>query len=176
MDQAPPQSRPPRSGLHAACARVGRRLRFMRAQFGRTRLDEELAAGVRPDSDPLLRERAQILLSRESRLRMASGLDRARRQGMRPELHTAQVPVRTRAVRDARPALEKLAYRMRGHLPISPQGAAKTSILLTNGSGPLYNPAGNPDLKTAALRALAALEADSGQDRVMVRGVGNPGW
>jgi hypothetical protein len=147
----------------------------MRAQFGRTRLDQELAAGVRPDSDPLLRERAQILLSRESRLRMASGIDRARRQAERPALHTAQVPVRSQAVRDAAPALERLAYRMRGHLPISPQGAAKTNILLTDGSGPLYGPDGS-DLKAAARSALAALEADSGQQRVMVRRVGNAGW
>lgn len=176
MNQAPQQSRPAHSGLSAASTRVRRRLRFMRAQFGRTRLDEELAAGVSPDSDPLLRERAQILLSRESRLRIASGLDRARRQGERPALHTAQVPVRTQAVRDAGPALEMLAYRMRGHLPISPQGAAKANILLSDGGGPLYTPDGNPDLKTAARRALAALEADPGQRRVMVRGVGNPGW
>ncbi|MBS1891999.1 MAG: hypothetical protein JST59_11945 [Actinobacteria bacterium] len=70
--------------------------------------------------------------------------------------------MRTQAVRDAGPALEKLAYRMRGHLPISAQGAAKTNILLTDGSGPLYNPDGNPDLKTAAHRALAALEPNSG--------------
>ncbi|MBS1888167.1 MAG: hypothetical protein JSU06_13360 [Actinobacteria bacterium] len=146
----------------------------MRAQFGRARLDQELAAGVRPDSDPLLRERAQILLSRESRLRMASGIDRARRQAERPARHTAQVPVRTQAVRDAAPALERLAYRMRGHLPISPQGAAKTNILLTDGSGPLYSPDGS-DLKAAARSALAALEADSGQQRVMVRRVGNAG-
>lgn len=176
MYQAPQQSSSARSGLSAASTRVRRRLRFMRAQFGRTRLDEELAAGVRPDSDPLLRERAQILLSRESRLRIASGLDRARRQGERPARHAAQVPVSTQAVCDAGPVLKKLALRMRGYLPISPQGAAKTNILLTDRSGPLHSPDANPDLRSAALRALAALEADPVQQRVMVRRVGNPGW
>jgi hypothetical protein len=149
----------------------------MRAQFGRTRLDQELAAGVSPDSDPLLRERAEFLLSRKSRLRMASGLDRTRRQAERPALHTAQLPVREGAVREAGPLLEKLAYRLRGYLPISPQGAAKTHILLTDGSGPLYSPAGKPDLKTAVRSALAAFESDPGQRRVMVRKVGSdPGW
>jgi hypothetical protein len=175
MQQAPPQSRPARPGLSAASStRVRRRLRSMRAQFGRTRLDEELAAGVRPDSDPLLRRRAQVLLSRESRLGMASGLDRARRQGGPAALHTAQVPVPAQALREAAPALQRLADRMRGHLPISPQGAAKTNILLTDGSGPLYRPDGN-GLRAAARSALAALEADSGHQRVIVRRVGNPG-
>lgn len=176
MYQAPQQSRRAPSGLSAASTRVRRRIRLMRARFGRIRLDQELAAGVRPDSDPLLRERAGFLLSRESRLRMASGLDRARREGERAALHTSQVPVSTQAVRDAAPVLKKLALRMRGYLPISPQGAAKTNILLTDGCGPLYSPDGNPDLKSAALRALAALEADPGQQRTMVRRVGNPGW
>lgn len=176
MYQSPQQARPARSGLSAASIRVQRRLRSMRAQFGRPRLDQELAAGVRPDSDPLLRERAEFLLSRKSRLRMASGLDRTRRQAERSALHTAQLPVRAGAVREAGPLLEKLAYRLRGYLPISPQGAARTHILLTDGSGPLYSPDASPDLKTAAHRALAALEADPGQQRVMVRRVGNPGW
>lgn len=177
MNQSPSQDRPSRLGLSAASTRVQRRLRSMRAQFAGNRLDQELAAGVRPDSDPLLRERAEFLLSRKARLKMASGLDRSRRQAERRALHTAQLAVREGAVRDAAPVLEKLAYRLRGYLPISPQGAAKTQMLLTDGSGPLHSPQGTPDLKTAAHRALAALDADPGLRRVMVRQAGSdPGW
>lgn len=159
MNQSPQQGRPARPGLVAASTRVRRRLRSMRAQFGGTRLDQQLAAGVRPDSDPLLCERAEFLLSRKSRLRMASGLDRTRREAERLALHTTQVPVRAGAVREAGPLLEKLAYRLRGYLPISPECAAKTHILLTDGSGPLYSPEGEADLKTAAGSVLAALES-----------------
>jgi hypothetical protein len=68
-----------------------------------------------------------------------------------------------------------LALRMRGHWPISPRGAAKTKILLTDGSGPLYNPHGSADLETAARSALAALDGGSGQERPVADGVGNPG-
>lgn len=176
MYQSPRQARTARSGLSAASTRVQHRLRAMRARLGRTRLDQELAAGVRPDYDPLLRERAEFLLSRKSRLRMASGLDRARRQAERSTLRSARLSVRDGAVREAAPLLEKLAYRLRGYLPISPQGAAKTHILLTDMTGPLYSPHGEPDLKSAVRSALAALEAEAGLGRAMVRRVGTPGW
>lgn len=176
MSQAPQQSRTTRSGLSAASTGMQHRLISMRAHLGHARLDEELAAGVRPDSDPLLRERARSLLSRDSRLKMALGLDGALHQVAHPRLHTAQLPMRSQAVRDAAPTLAMLARRLRGSLPIGPQGAAKTNILLTDGSGPLYNPGSRSDLKTAAHRALAALEVDSGRRRVMPRRVANPGW
>lgn len=162
MHQGSQQSRPARSGLSAATTRAQHVLHSMRAQFGQTRLDEELAAGVSPDASPFLRERARYLVSRDSRLKMAAGLGRTLNQGKRPALHTAQVPVRSQAVRAAAPTLETLARRLRGSLPIGPQGAARTNILLTDGQGPLYNPDSGLDLKTAARRALAALDADAG--------------
>lgn len=162
MHQAPRQSRPARSDLFGATARAQHVLHSMRAQFGQTRLDEELAAGVPPDSSPFLRERARYLVSRDSRLKMAAGLGRTLHQGEQPALHIAQVPVRSQAVRAAAPALGMLAARLRGSLPIAPQGAARTNILLTEGQGPLYNRGSGLDLKTAARRALAALDADVG--------------
>jgi hypothetical protein len=162
MYQAPQHSRSDR-GLSAATTRVQHRLHSMRAQRGQARLDEELAAGVRPGSDPLLRERSRYLLSQETRLKMASGLRRALRQGERPALHTSQIPVRSQAVRDAAPTLETLARRLRGPLPIATQGAAKTEILLTDGGSPLYNAKSKSDLKSTADRALAALEVEAGR-------------
>ena len=160
MYQAPQQSRPARSDLSVATSRAQHVLHSMLAQRGQTRCDEKLATGVRPDSDFLLRERAHYLVSRGSRLKMALGLDRALHQGERPALHTSQIPVRSQAVRDAAPTLKMLARRLRGPLPIGPQGAARAEILLTDGSGPLYNPGSGSDLKTAARRALAALDID----------------
>jgi hypothetical protein len=164
MYQTPHQSRHARSGISGASTRVQQRLRSMRARPGQGRLDEELAAGVRPDSDPLLRERARHLLSRDARLKMAAALGRAIYQAERP------------GVRDAVPTLASLARRLRGSRPIAPQGAAKTQILLTDANGPLYHPNAEPDLKTAARRALAALDSGSGRRRAMPRRVSNPGW
>lgn len=176
MYQAPQHSRTTRSSLSAATTRAQQAMHSMRAQMSQSRLDQELASGVRPDTDPLLRERARQLLSRDSRLKMASGLGQALHQGERHALITPQVPVRSRAVQDAAPILEMVASRLRGSLPIGPQGAAKTKILLTDGSGPLYNPNSESDLKAAAGRALAALDVDSGRGRAMPRRVGTPAW
>lgn len=163
MHPTPQESRHTRSGLPAASARVRERLLSMRSQLSQARLDKELAAGMPPDSNPLLRERARHLVSRDSRLKLALGLGQALHQQERPGLHTAQVPVNSEAVDAASPVLEMLAERLRGFLPIGAQGAAKTKILLTDGSGPLYNPGSGSDLKTAAHRALAALETDWGR-------------
>ena len=162
MHRTPQRSGPAQSGLGDASSRVRRQLVSMRARLVPARLDQELAAGVEPGRDPLLRERARHLLSRDSRLKMAAGLGRTLHQVERPTLHTTQVPVRSNAVRDAAPALEMLACRLRGSLPIAPQGAAKTKILLSDGGGPLYNPGSASDLKMAARQALTALEVDSG--------------
>lgn len=140
MYQAPQQTRPARSGLTAATTRTQHVLHVMQAHFGQNYLDEELASGVPPDLNPLLRQRARYLVSRDSRLKMARGLGRTLDQAERPALHTAQVPVRSQAVGAAATSLEMLAQRLRGPLGIDPQGAARTKILLTDGSGPLYNP------------------------------------
>lgn len=163
MNQAPQQTRPARSGLTTATIRAQHVLHSIRAQFGQGRVDEELASGVPPDSNPFLRERARYLASRDSRLKMARGLGRTLHQVERPVLHTSQVPVRSRAVRAAAPALQMLAERLRGTLPIGPQGAARTKILLTDGSGPLYNPGSGSDLSAAAGCALAALDIAPGR-------------
>ena len=145
----------PRSTLSA---RVWERLVSMRAQLGAARLDRELAEGAKPDTDPLLRERARQLQSRESRKRLALGLDRAIDQVQRPLLYRENAPVHSPAVREAASTLQLLIRRLRGARPVSPEGVARLEILLTDGSGALYNPDGEPDLRTAAQAALASLD------------------
>lgn len=177
MHQAPYQPRSTSAGGAAASIRVRHRKLSMNTQLSQSRLDEELAAGVRPDTDPLLRERTRNLVSRESRLEMADGLDRILDlAGRRPVPHTALAPVRTEAVRRAAPTLEMLARRLRDSLPIGPQGAAKTRILLTDSRGPLYNPARERDLTRAARRALAGFDTDSGRHQSKLRKAGGRGW
>lgn len=162
MFPAPRQTRLDRTTLSSATTRAQRALHSMRAQFGQNRMDVDLAAGVAPDSNPFLRERARYLVSRGSRMKMVAGLDLALNQGRRPALHIAPLPVDAQEVRAAAPSLTMLVRRLRDSRPIDPQGAAMTNILLTDRSGPLYNPDSPSDLETAARRALAALDADGG--------------
>lgn len=162
MHPAPRQARPARSNLFSATTRAQRTLHSMRAPFGQNRMDADLAAGVRPDSNPFLRERARYLISRGSRLKMASALGQALDQGERLKLGTPQPHAPAQQVRAAAPTLRILVRRLEGSLPIDPQGAAKTNILLTDRSGPLYNPRNPSDLAMAAREALAALDADAG--------------
>jgi hypothetical protein len=75
MHQVPQPTRPARSDLAAATTRAQQVLHSMRAQFGQSRFDEELASGGPPQSNPLLRER--------------------------PAPHAAQRPVHFRAVGSA---------------------------------------------------------------------------
>lgn len=157
MDQSAGQALP-RSTFSAATIRVRERLLSMRAQLGAARLDRELAQGAKPDTDPLLRERARRLQSRESRQRLALGLDRAVDQVQRPLLYRGNSPVHPAAVREAVSTLQLLIRRLRGPRPVDPEGVARLEILLADRSGSLYNPDGEPDLRTAAQAALASLD------------------
>lgn len=148
----------PRSTLSAASTRVRQRFLSMRAQLGAARLDRELAEGAMPDTNPLLRERARQLQSRESRQRLALGLDRAVDQVQRPLLYRENAPAHSPAVQEAASTLQLLIRRLRGPRPVSPEGVARLEILLNDGSGSLYNPDGDPDLRTAAQAALASLD------------------
>lgn len=148
----------PRSSLSAASTRAWERVLSVRAQLGAARLDGELAEGAKPDTDPLLRERARQLQSRESRQRLALGLDRAVDQVQRPLLYRKNAPAHSPAVREAAPTLQLLIRRLRGPRPVSPEGVARLEILLSDTGGSLYNPDGEPDLRTAAQAALSSLD------------------
>lgn len=148
----------PRSTLSAASTPVRQRFLSMRAQLSAARLDRELAEGARPDTDPLLRERARRLQCRESRQRLALGLDRAVDQVQRPLLYRANSPAHSAAVREAASTLQLLIRRLRGPHPVSPEGVARLEILLTDSNGSFYNPDGEPDLRTAAQAVLASLD------------------
>jgi len=137
----------------------------MRTEFGQDRLDEGSGSGVPLDSSPDLRERGRHLESRDSPLKMALGLARTLHQAAAPSFHIPQVPVRSQGLREAAPALEMLARRLWGSLPIAAQGAARTAILLSDRSGPLYKPGSGSDLKRAVLRALTAVDVDPGRRR-----------
>jgi hypothetical protein len=54
--------------------------------------------------------------------------------------------------------LETLASRLLGPGPVSARGVAEVQVLLSDGSGPLYDPGAAEDLRAAVARALHDLD------------------
>jgi hypothetical protein len=79
-------------------------------------------------------------------------------QGRRPPAITAVV-VNTHAAARNRSALERLAARLDAvDQPVTARGVARTVQLLSDGTGPVYNPGRADELGPALERALHELE------------------
>jgi hypothetical protein len=137
---------------------VGRmRLRDRLAvRLHRLELDRRLAAGEAPDADPALLRRAQRSLGTARR--------RALARQLRGVVHHARAtpPGRARldraAVLGSAADIEGLARRLLAPVPVTARGVAGVGLLLTDGAGPLYRPAGSGTLRAAVGQAAAALD------------------
>jgi hypothetical protein len=122
------------------------------------RLDRALAGGTPPEASAALALRAQVLTEPESRGSIAQSLRRILReaqQGCRPTLGRV-MPSRAR-VRDAREELSRLADTLEDPGPVAAGGVAQALLLLTDGTGPLYNPDSRASLCAGAERAAREL-------------------
>jgi hypothetical protein len=130
----------------------------LRVLLQRARLDRELADGLRADSSPLRRRRAEQLVSERCRRELADALERAIRDSHRPRpVFTAAATLQAREIRAARPVLEALIRRLRDDLPVRVRGVALVRVLLTDGASPLYHPHPAGALRAWADTALRAL-------------------
>ncbi len=125
------------------------------------RLDRDLAAGADPDTSTELALRAQALLRPDIRGQLAQGVDRVIAQAG-PNAERARVragiPVRRAAARAALTDLYELRRKLIGSGPVSAQGVAQTTVLLTSGWGPLYHGSGTDELRRVVRRAVRALD------------------
>ena len=124
----------------------------------RRRLDRALADGTPPEASAALALRAQRLTEPDQRSSMAGalrGIIREAQAGQRPALGRI-VPSRAR-VKAAREELTRLADTLEDPGPVAAGGAAQAWILLTDGTGPLYNPASRTTLRAGAAQALREL-------------------
>jgi hypothetical protein len=122
------------------------------------RLDRALAGGTPPEASAALALRAQQLTESESRGSIAEALRRIVReaqQGCRPALGRV-MPSRAR-VRAAREELSRLADTLEEPGPVAAGGVAQALLLLTDGTGPLYNPDSRMSLCAGAQRAAREL-------------------
>jgi hypothetical protein len=122
------------------------------------RLDRALARGTSPEASAPLALRAQRLTEPEQRGSIARELRRIVResQGARRPTLSHIVPSRTR-VRNAREELIRLADTLEEPGPVAAGGVAQAWMLLTDGTGPLYNPDSGTTLVAGAARALREL-------------------
>jgi hypothetical protein len=102
-------------------------------------LDQRLAAGCSPESTRLLAARAQYIVSLPHRTSLARSWDHVLGVARRgPSLRTPAVPLNVRAILAAEPAIRELRERLAAPLPVTAQGVAAATVLLTNATSPVY--------------------------------------
>ncbi len=135
------------SPAHSAAPRHERSWDRLLARALAATLDRQLAAGCPPRSSQLLAIRARGIVSQAARRELAqcwaSVLDRASRP---PVPGSARAPLDRSAVLAARDDLRAMISVLTGGLPIDARGAAMAASLLSDGTGPVYNPRSPVDL------------------------------
>lgn len=103
-------------------------------------LDRELAAGRPPESGRLLAARAEELVSLRKRQALARNWERLLEMAGRPPgPGSARMLLRRDQIAAAGPEVHEMLTRLLAPLPVSAQGVAAASVLLTDATGPLYN-------------------------------------
>jgi hypothetical protein len=152
--------------LTPACARHAdvvepRRVRLrdrLEARVQAHDLDRRLADGVPPERSAALTLRARRLVDRAFGTMLARRLREIVREAVLRRVPRAQVAVRLAAVADLTAEFDDLARRLVAPRPSAVRGVAQISVLLSEGSGPLYSSRADEDLGAAVRRARAALE------------------
>lgn len=128
------------------------------ARWRPRRLDRALAEGAPPEASAALALRAQRLTEPDRRHTIAGALRRVLREaheGRRPALGRV-LPGRG-WVTAAREELSLLADTLEDPGPVAAGGVAQAWLLLTDGTGPLYNPYNRINLRMGAARAAREL-------------------
>jgi hypothetical protein len=121
-------------------------------------LDHQLAEGCPPELTRLLAARAQDIVALPRRTSLARSWAHLLRVARRSPSHPTPIaPVRSAAILAAEPAIRELIERLTAPLPVSAQGVAAASVLLTNANSPVYSrrsPCPLADLLQAAITQL----------------------
>jgi hypothetical protein len=132
--------------------------RLLSRAFGAS-LDRQLAAGSPPESALLLAVRAEDIVSMRARLALAGDWDHLLQVARRVRVpRSPTVPVRGRSIAAAEPAIRELVRRLRNPLPVSAQGVAMASVLLTDATGPVYDRHSSVTLAAALEAAITELD------------------
>lgn len=124
------------------------------ARWRSRRLDLALAAGASSEAAAALALRARRITALSRRRSIANALRRVVReahQGTQPS-YVRIMPCRGR-VAAASGELSRLAAALAQPGPVAARGVAQAWILLTDGTGPLYNPSSQASLEALAVSA-----------------------
>jgi len=131
----------------------------VRARMSARRLDRALAAGASPDSSAGLSVHAHELIGTRARGLLSRSIRRLLQDALCPLRPLSfSVPVCRAKVVRAQRTLEDLAERLDGDEPLNACGLARLRVLLSDGTGPVYDRPHADDLAPALERAIAALE------------------
>jgi hypothetical protein len=121
-------------------------------------LDAALVAGASPESSVPLALHAEHLCARSQRRLLARSLRRLVAVSEAPATRRSPVPINRVAVRRAGGELESLADRLAADGPVDVRGVAKLRALLSDGTGPFYQPVGTGrlDQELTAVRSAIA--------------------
>jgi len=126
-------------------------------------LDAQLAQGRPPESNRFLAARAQILVSPSGRRALAQHwahlLERA--GGPPPPPRSPRVSLNRLAIARCEGKIREMLALLARPLPISARGAAAASMLLSDGTGPLYRHHGPSDLGRSLTEVMARLDPSS---------------
>ena len=119
-------------------------------------LDRQLAAGIAPWRSPTHAARALQLTSARTRKALARSLERLVEQAEEPPTpaRSAVIEPCRPQVREARPILLTMAFRLRAGTPVDARGMARLKLLLSDGVGPCYAPS-RPDALVIELQTVS---------------------
>ena len=113
----------------------------LRVRYRRASLDQRLAAGVDPRTDPDLSRRAEQLTEGDTRLRIAVVLDRLLDEAAGPPApFSSKVPLARTAIVACAPRICEIAGRLEGDRPLAARGVAQAAILVREGDSPIFSP------------------------------------
>jgi hypothetical protein len=131
------------------------------ARLRARRLDQQLAAGRSPESNPLLSLRAQRLARPATRLALARAIGRVLREATTPLRRTRTPLADLAAVREVERDLVGLVDHLVAPVPVSARGVALVHEMLVDGGGPLYLRHSPRDLSEMIRTATLALDPTS---------------
>jgi hypothetical protein len=137
----------------------------VRVRLHRRRLDHQLAAGFDPQTSGEHALRACQLTDPSTRRLLARSLRRvvSRAENRRAAAFGSAIPV-CRKVLPWCEGLLGLAERLDGREPVNASGVARTLLLLTDGAGPIFNPAPRQSIGEAVWSIADGLRADEGHE------------